>query len=504
MTLKQIPEQLLFFLIIWRKMYLYSDKPELALLTDLYELTMMQGYYFYKKDLNVVFDMFFRKPPFKGGYSIFAGLEPLIKSIMNFRFTGEDIKYLKSLKLFKNEFLQFLMNFKFTGDLYSVEEGELVFPNEPLIRIHSNIIEAQLLESFLLNVINFQTLIATKTARIVEATQGRAVLEFGLRRAQGIDGALSAARASFIGGSTGTSNTLAGKIFNIPVRGTMAHSWIMAFQSELESFKKYAELYPETTILLVDTYDTLKNGIPSAAKVLKKLKKQGIKKFGIRLDSGDLEYLSKQARRMLDKAGLKEAKIVVSNELNEYIIEELMNKNAPIDFFGVGTHLVTAQGDPSLTGVFKLVAKKDNGKYIPSIKVSNNPEKTTNPHVKNVVRLYYKQFMMGDLIFLEKEKNSLKKKTDILEPLGFYHPEYDYQSIKVDRYNRTRFLLNNIICNGELKYEFPSLKKIQQKTGKNLKNLHPSYKRLLNPHIYKVSISKKLMDLKFNMIKQYQ
>ncbi len=364
--------------------------------------------------------------------------------------------------------------------------------------------EAQLLESFLLNVINFQTLIATKTARIVEATRGRAVLEFGLRRAQGIDGALSAARASFIGGTVGTSNTFAGKIFGIPVNGTMAHSWIMAFKSELESFKKYAELYPETTILLVDTYDTLKKGIPCSIKVLKKLKKQGIKRFGIRLDSGDLEYLSKQGRRMLDKAGLKEAKIVVSNELNEYIIDELMNKDAPIDFFGVGTHLVTAQGDPSLSGVFKLVAKKENGKYIPSIKVSNNPEKTTNPHVKNVARLYNRQFMIGDLIFLEKEKKSLKKRIDTLKPLAFHHPEYDYQSLKVDKYCRTKFLLNNIVCNGKLKYKFPSLKEIQQKTRRNLKKLHPSYKRLLNPHIYKVSITKKLMDLKLSMIKQYQ
>ncbi len=464
---------------------------------------MMQGYYFYRKGLDVVFDMFFRRQPFKSGYSVFAGLEPLIKAIMALRFTDEDIKYLRKLKLFKKEFLQYLRKFKFTGDIYAFEEGELVFPNEPLIRIHSNIMEAQLLESFLLNVINFQTLIATKTARIIEASKGRNILEFGLRRAQGIDGALSAARAAFIGGASATSNTAAGQRFNIPVKGTMAHSWIMAFNCELEAFKKYAELYPENTTLLVDTYDTLKKGVPIAIKVLKELKKQGIKKYGIRLDSGDLEYLSKQARKMLDKAGLKEAKIVVSNELNEYIIEQLINKDAPIDFFGVGTHLVTAQGDPSLTGVYKLVARRENKTYIPSIKVSDNPEKITNPDIKNIARLYNSKFMIGDLIFLEKEKRNIVKKTSLKEPLTFYHPEYDYKSLKIDKYHRSRILLKNIVKNGKLKYKFPSLQEIQKRTQKHLKTLDPSFKRLLNPHLYKVSNTKKLRDIKLDMIKKW-
>ena len=388
-----------------------------ALLTDLYELTMMEGYYFYNKNSNAVFDMFFRKEPFNSGFAIFAGLEPLIKTILNLRFDEDDIEYLKSLKLFKSDFLKFLLKFKFSGSIYAVEEGEVVFPKEPLIRVHSNIIEAQFLESILLNIINFQTLIATKAARIVEAAKGKTVIEFGLRRAQGIDGALSATRASFIGGVESTSNVLAGKFFNIPVRGTMAHSWIMTFKSEYEAFNKFAELYPTNTTVLVDTYDTLKTGIPSAIKVFKQLKKQGIKSFGIRLDSGDLEYLSKQARHLLDEANLREAKITISNELDEHVIEQLMNKKAPIDFFGVGTKLVTAADDPSLTGVYKLVSKQENKNYKPLIKISDNPEKTTNPDIKNIVRLYDKDnYMIGDLIHQEIEQKKLipKLKTKVL------------------------------------------------------------------------------------------
>jgi len=483
-------------------MNLYKTN-NLTLLTDLYELTMMQGYFFYKKDLNVVFDMFFRYQPFAGGYSIFAGLEPLIRTILNFKFTDDDISYLDKLNLFKPSFLRFLSKFKFRGDIYSVEEGEIVFPKEPLIRVHGNIIETQIIESILLNIVNFQTLIATKTARIVEAAKGKVILEFGLRRAQGVDGAISASRAAFIGGASATSNVLAGKLFDIPVKGTMAHSWVMVFNSEFESFKKYVELYPENTIILVDTYDTLKKGIPSAIKVLKKLKRIKIKNFGIRLDSGDLEYLSKQARAMLDKAGLKEAKIVASNELNEYIIEQLVSKKAPIDFFGVGTNLVTAQGDSSLSGVYKLVAKKTKNKYVPSIKVSNTPEKTTNPHIKNILRVYDSEnLMVGDLIFLENEKENLYRILKNKSPLVFYHPEYDYECIKVNRYKTYRILLKNIVKNGKLNYDFPDLKNIQKKTKENLATLHPSYKRFLNPHIYKVSLTEKLMKLKINLIRK--
>jgi len=485
-------------------MYLYTNnKLNYALLTDFYELTMMQGYFYYKPDLQVVFDMFFRKQPFNGGYSVFAGLEPFIKGLLEFKFTDDDINYLKSFGIFKKKFLDYLKNFKFNGDIYSVEEGEIVFPNEPLIRVHANILEAQLIESFLLNVINFQSLIATKTARIVEEAKGRGVLEFGLRRAQGVDGAISATRAAFIGGASATSNTLAGKIFNIPTKGTMAHSWVMAFTSEIESFEKYSKLYPQKTIILVDTYDTLNSGLPNAIKILKKLKQKGIKKFGIRLDSGDLEYLSKQARYMLDKAGLKEAFIVVSNELNEHIISQLIKTNAPIDFFGVGTHLITAQGDSSFSGVFKLVAKKEKNKFVPCIKVSNNPEKVTNPGVKNILRLFNENFMIGDLIFLNEEEKDLMQKVENKNTIMFFHPFYDYKCVKVNTYNKGKLLLKKILEKGKIVYPFPSLMEIQKRTKTNLKYLHPSNKRLLNPHIYKVSITKKLMNVKINLIKQF-
>lgn len=485
-------------------MELYDGK-NLALLTDLYELTMIQGYYFYSRKEEAVFDMFFRRPPFGGGYTIFAGLEPLIKVILNLRFSDEDLAYLEKQGSFKPEFLKFLSKFRFKGDIYAVEEGEVVFPREPLIRVQANIIEAQLLEGILLNIVNFQTLIATKTARIVEAARGRAVLEFGLRRAQGIDGALSATRAAFIGGAVATSNTLGGRIFNIPVRGTMAHSWVMSFNRELDSFKKYAELYPEQTIILVDTYDTLEQGLPAAIKVFKKLKKEGIRRFGVRLDSGDLEYLSKQARKILDEAGFKEALIVVSNELDEYIIEQLMEKDSPIDVFGVGTNLVTAKGDSALTGVYKLVAKKIGRGYRPTIKISNHPEKITSPHIKNILRIYDKEnLMLGDLIFLEREKKSILKKVRSGEPLMFFHPDYNCPGLKMTDYKSSRILLRNIVKQGRLNYSFPDLEKIQQRAKDSLKQLHPTFKRLLNPHVYKVSLTKELKELKATLINKLQ
>src|SRR4030042_2010104 len=427
----------------------------IALLTDLYQLTMMQGYFYYKRDLNAVFDYFFRRQPFEGGYVIFAGLETLIDFILDFKFTDEDIKYLSSLNLFKKDFLKYLKNFKFNIDLFSVPEGEIVFPNQPLIRVHGNIIEVQLLESILLNIINFQSLIATKTSRIVESAKGRGVLEFGLRRAQGIDGAISATRASYIGGAIASSNVIAGKLFNIPPKGTMAHSWIMSFDNELESFEKYSELYPENTIILVDTYNTLNIGLPNAIKILIKLKEKGVENFGIRLDSGDLDYLSKASRKMLDQAGLKNAKIIVSNELDEYIIEELITNNSPIDFFGVGTNLVTAKGDPALTGVFKLTTKIEKNKHIPGIKISNDPKKTTNPEIKNILRFYNCNYMIADLIFMEKERDELIKKTDTHEMIKLVHPEYDYKFIELKDYNEANILLKNVIKNGELIIDLP-------------------------------------------------
>lgn len=481
----------------------HNSRHNPALLTDLYQLTMMQGYFYNKNNLNVVFDMFFRREPFGGGYAVFAGLQTLVDIIANFNFCDDDIDYLASLGLFKKEFLEYLKNFRFNIDLYSVSEGDIVFPNEPLIRVHGNVMEVQLLETIMLNVINFQTLIATKSARITEAAKGRAVLEFGLRRAQGMDGAVSASRASFIGGAAATSNVLAGKLFGIPPKGTMAHSWVMAFDSELESFKKYAEIYPDSTIMLVDTYNTLESGVPQAIKVLTKLKKKGVKSFGIRLDSGDLDYLARETRSMLDKAGLKNAKIVVSNELDEYVIEELVNKGAPIDSFGVGTNLVTARGDSSLTGVFKLVAKKEDADFIPSIKISNDPKKTTNPGIKNIVRFYKNNQMLSDLIFMENEKDELfsliKRKKEII----FCHPDYSYKHFKLANYDETKILLNKIIANGKLVTGLSSLTDIQKRCRENIGKLDLSYKRLLNPHIYKVSLTQDLMLLKIGLINKY-
>ncbi|MDC7127352.1 MAG: nicotinate phosphoribosyltransferase, partial [Spirochaetales bacterium] len=360
-----------------------------ALLTDLYELTMMQGYFFKKNNPDVVFEMFFRRNPFKGGYTVFAGLEPLLTRLSNLHFDNDDIEYLKGTGIFKDSFLNYLKDFKFTGDIFSVDEGTIVFPGEPLITVKANLMEAQLIESFLLNTVNFQTLIATKSSRVYSASSEGMIMEFGLRRAQGIDGALSAARASYIGGASATSNTLAGKLYDIPVSGTMAHSWVMSFDSELESFRKYAEIYPSNAIFLIDTYDSLGSGIENAIIVGKELKAKGYN-FGVRIDSGDLQYLSEEIRKRLDAEGLPDAFIAVSNDLNEHIIRQLVRDGAPINSWGVGTQLVTGGDDSSLTGVYKIVAKQQGDKLVPTIKLSNNPEKTTNPGFKQVYRFYDK------------------------------------------------------------------------------------------------------------------
>lgn len=473
----------------------YSNN--LFLLTDLYELTMVQGYYFYQRNVDAVFDLTFRKTPFNSGFIVFAGLQPLVEIITNFKVDDEDIEYLASLGLFRQEFLDYLKKFKFTGSIYSVEEGEIVFPKEPVLRVHAPSIQAQLLETIILNIINFQSLIATKCARIVEVARGKAVFEFGLRRAQGIDGGISASRAAYIGGASGTSNVLAGKLFGIPVRGTMAHSWVMSFRSEYEAFEKFSKLYPNNTILLVDTYNTLKSGIKNAIKIFKKLKQQGIHNFGIRLDSGDLETLSKQARKILDQAGFKEAKIVVSNELDEYIIEQLLNRGAPIDIFGVGTKLVTGNPDAALSGVYKIVAKKSNDKYKPVIKISDMPEKVSLPHVKNITRFYTKDKFVYDIIHLETEK--LKSNSEC------YHPDFHFILRKPKNNDAllAKTLLKPIVKNGEVVYSFPSLEEIRQKTKQNLKLLPAEYKRLINPHVYTVGISKRLKELKEKLVKKF-
>ncbi|MFO8043952.1 MAG: nicotinate phosphoribosyltransferase [Alkalispirochaeta sp.] len=470
-----------------------------ALLTDLYELTMMQGYFRYGMHHHAVFDMFFRRQPFDGGFSVFAGLDVLLETLQEMRFSGEDIEYLRGLGLFDEEFLAYLREFRFSGELWSVPEGTLVFPQEPLIRVHTTILEAQLIESLLLNTINFQTLVATKTARIYLAAEGGSIAEFGLRRAQGVDGALSASRAAFIGGASSTSNTLAGKRYGIPVTGTMAHSWVMAFGSELESFERYAELYPDKAILLIDTFETLGSGIEHAVAVGKKLQRNG-KRVGVRLDSGDIQYLSKQVRRRLDAEGLTDAVIAVSNELDEQIIHQLVSAHSPIDLWGVGTQLVTGGGDPALTGVYKLAAKeRPDGSFLPTMKVSDNPEKSTNPGVKQVWRYYGKgDYPIADLITLDGDPPPGGSDTSSGDrpPIRFYHPSGDYRMFTLDTWTRCEPLLQKQMESGRIIGARPTLNEIRSRTLHNLTCLDETYTRIINPHIYKVSVSKPLRNLK--------
>ncbi len=469
-----------------------------ALLTDLYELTMMQGYYLQGNNPRVSFDMFFRRNPFSGGFSVFAGLADLLDTLQNFSFKPDTISYLATLGLFRPDFLEYLSAFHFSGDLYSVDEGTVVFPGEPLVRVEGNLIESQLIESMLLNILNFQTLIATKAARIYHASRGGKILEFGLRRAQGWDGAVSASRAAFIGGAAATSNTLAGKLFGIPVKGTMAHSWIMAFPSELESFRSFAEIYPDSSILLIDTYDTLGSGIENAITVGLEMKEKG-KSIGVRLDSGDLSYLSQKIRKRLDQAGLNDCSITVSNDLNEEIIHQLVSDGAPIDAWGVGTHLVTGGSESSLTGVYKLGAKEVDGVMSPTIKVSNNAEKTTNPGIKQVYRFHDDDGMaIADLIALNDEKLKDDGRVD------FHHPMYENAHFSLEHYGSIVPMLKKQFSAGVPIHEPVPLTEIQKRARENLMKFDRTYKRIINPHIYKVSLSNELKNLKLKMIEDAQ
>ncbi len=470
-----------------------------GLVTDFYELTMIQGYYLEENNPQVVFDMFYRSQPFTGGYAIFAGLETLLEQIQQYRFSDEDIQFLREQGCFQEVFLSYLKEFRFTGDIYSMQEGTAAFPGEPLLRVHGSLIETQIIESLLLNIINFQTLIATKASRIYVASKGGKILEFGLRRAQGLDGALSAARAAYIGGASATSNTLAGKTFGIPVKGTMAHSWVMSFSNELDSFTSFARHYPDNCILLIDTYDTLYSGLPNAVTVGKEMKKQG-KRIGVRIDSGDLSYLSRKVRTALDAAGLEDASITVSNDLNEEIITQLINDHAPIDFWGVGTHLVTGGTQAALSGVYKLSARCDNGRWKPTMKLSNNIEKTTHPGIKQVYRFFYKNEALADLITLEDEP------VDAESTIIFHHPmsEEDFFLMKPSHHTRYVPLLSCTMKGGKPVEPRPSLNEIKSFAQSQLDTLEHSHKRILNPHIYKVSISEKLRDVKTAMIRTYR
>ncbi|MCL2759859.1 MAG: nicotinate phosphoribosyltransferase [Treponema sp.] len=476
-----------------------------AIFTDFYSLTMAQGYWKNNRAERAVFEMFFRYQPFGSGYSIFAGLETLLQRLSSFSFSAEDIAYLKSLNVFENEFTDYLKTFSFNGSLWAMDEGTVVFPQEPLIRIEGSLIECQIVEGLILNTINFQSLIATKTCRLWLASGKGQVMEFGLRRAQGPDGAVSASRAAFIGGACGTSNTFAGKTFGIPVMGTMAHSWIMSFDSEEEAFESYASLYPDRSIFLIDTYDTLKSGIHNAIKVGKKLAAQG-KNFGVRLDSGDIHYLSMEVRRMLDNAGLNKAFITVSNDLDENIIETLVKEGAPVDSWGVGTKLVTGGQASALTGVYKMAAMlpgKSLKEQIPVMKFSDNPEKTTNPGVKQVWRVKNKNGQaITDVLGIDDgsgEPDAPKEG----QSYSFWHPSADYRHFQHTIDGVVQPLLKKRIDCGAFTGTQPSLKEIKAHAAADLESFDSTYKRLLNPHVYKVSITNKMRALKLDLIQKH-
>jgi len=464
-----------------------------ALFTDFYELTMAQGYWKRRMTMPVVFDYFFRKHPFSGGYSIFAGLGTLIDSLLQFSFSDDDIEYLSTLGLFEKGFLDFLRDFRFRGTVYAVSEGEVVFPQEPLLRIEADLITAQIVEGLVLNILNFQSLIATKAARIWNASGRGKIMEFGLRRAQGADGALSASRAAFIGGAMGTSNTLAGKVFGIPVLGTMAHSWIMSYPTELEAFEAYADIYPKNTVFLIDTYNSLESGIVNAIQAGRKLKERGYS-FGVRLDSGDIDYLSRMIRGRLDEAGLHDVKIVVSNELNEEIIESLVDDKAPIDVWGVGTNLVTGGTEAALAGVYKLSCIDPQGTSRPVMKFSDNPEKSTNPGVKNLWRLYDEHGAARlDLITCAGEEVLAGQEYLV------HHPSADWRQLKI-KPAKVEPLLKKIMDCGSPAGTLPDIRQAQAYMKERINAFDATYLRILNPHIYKVSISEKLYRLKVSLI----
>lgn len=464
----------------------------LTLLTDLYQLTMMNGYHICGLDkTRAVFDVFYRGA---GGYSyaIVAGLEQAIDYILNLHFDDDDIAYLRSLGIFGEDFLAALKDFRFTGDIKAVPEGTMIFPYEPILTVSAPLWEAQLVETALLTFINHQTLIATKAARLKECTKNK-ISEFGLRRAQGPDAGIYGARAACIGGCRTTSNVVAGKLFGIPVTGTHSHSWVMSFDSELEAFEKYAEIYPDNCLLLVDTYDTLKSGVPNAIKVFDKLKANGHKPVGIRLDSGDLAYLSRKARAMLDAAGHQDCLIFATNDLDEDILLALNTQDAKIDVYGIGTKLITSYNNASLGGVYKLCALEENGEIVPKIKVSNSHEKTTNPGVKKIVRIYKDGMAQADLICLEDET------FDTSKPLTIFHPEQTWKKTTYTDY-QVKELMVPVFKDGKLVYDKPSLKDICNAEDRNIAEFFPEYRRVINTQEYKVDLSQKLWELKTELL----
>lgn len=481
------------------------DQRNLTLLTDLYELTMMQGY-FKEKDANetVIFDAFYRSNPDGNAFAVCVGLEQVIEYIENLHFEPEDVSYLRSTGLFDEDFLNYLLQFKFSGDIYAIPEGTVVFPREPLIKVIAPIMEAQLVETAILNIINHQSLIATKTSRIVYAARGDGIMEFGLRRAQGPDAGIYGARAAMIAGCIGTSNVLAGQLFDVPIRGTHAHSWIMSFPDELTAFRTYAKLYPSACILLVDTYDTLNSGVPNAIRVFQEMKKAGIPltTYGIRLDSGDLAYLSKKAKKMLDAAGFTDAVISASNDLDENLIYSLKNQGAAINSWGVGTNLITSKDCPSFGGVYKLAAIKDKktGEFIPKIKLSENTEKVTNPGNKTIQRIYEKESgkVIADLICLVEER------FDEREPLLLFDPVETWKKTRLAPGSYTmRELLIPVFRDGVCIYHSPKVMELRDYCAGEQDTLWDESRRLVNPHEIHVDLSHKLWQMKNQLLDSY-
>ena len=477
------------------------DRQNLTLLTDLYELTMMQGYFKNKEEnRTVIFDAFYRTNPFGGGYAIMCGVEQLVRYVKDLHFSSQDIEYLRSLNIFDADFLDYLADFRFTGDIYAIPEGTLMFPREPMVKVIAPIAQAQLMETAILNIINHQSLIAAKAARICYAAKGDGVMEFGLRRAQGPDAGTYGARAAVIAGCVGTSNVLCGELFDVPVKGTHAHSWIMSFPDELTAFKTYADLYPNACILLADTYDTLKSGVPNAIKTFQYMRDKGTlgKGYGIRLDSGDLAYISKKANKMLDEAGFPDAIISASNDLDEHLINSLKDQGATITSWGVGTNLITAKDNPSFGGVYKLAAiQDDDGNFIPKIKLSENTEKVTNPGNKKIYRVYNEpeHKIQADIICLEEETFSENEQLTLFDPV---------EPWKKTRLAPGEFSLRELMVplfkEGKCVYESPKTMDIRAYCMKEQETLWEESRRLVNPHQVYVDLSQKLYDNKLRLL----
>ena len=473
------------------------DKRNISMMMDFYEMTMANGYFVSGgTNTKVAFDVFYRRNPDQGGFAIFAGLEQVIEYVENMKFDAEDIEYFRSQNLFGEDFLEYLKNFSFRGDIYAFPEGTVMYPNEPFMTVVANLIDAQLIETAILAQVNHQSLIATKSRRIVRAAEGRFVSDFGARRAHNMDAATYGARAAFIGGVNGTATVSAGKMFNIPINGTMAHSWVMYFKDEFEAFKRYAEVYPQSTTLLVDTYDVIHSGIPNAIRVAKEvLEPMGQRLKGVRIDSGDLAYLSKKIRKLLDEAGLNDCKIVASNSLDEFTISSLLSQGAAIDSFGVGERLITAKSEPVFGAVYKLVAVEEDGKFLPKIKISENVEKITNPGLKNIYRIYDEHgHAVADLIAMPDEEIDLSK------PFRYVDPIKPWKQRTFHNFTAKK-LLRLYVKDGKRVENLPPLNEIRDYVKHQLENeIWQEEQRFENPHHHYLDMSPNYYEMKMNLL----